>query len=292
MPYSIRKPVFIVGFGRSGTTILYNLLAGHPDLGWLSNYNERIPNFPCLSVLSRVYGYPWLGKRFGHMKGFPKPIEGYGRWKYFHPEDNAEATFKTTLGAKDASGMDRERMISYISRVLKYSGTTCLLMKTTRNTLRIPYLYALFPEAYFIHILRDGRAVTNSLLKVDWWPNINLWWANERHPHELEMEGMDRYTLAARHWAKSVQKAIDDLHSVPPSQYLEIRYEDLTKNPIDEIHSITEFCGLPWTPRFEAHLKSFNISSQNYKWMDDLCPEKVKMIEKECGQLLAALSYE
>ena len=50
----LKLPVFIVGCGRSGTTIVYELLCEHPDFAWFSSYAERWPAFPQLEALTRL----------------------------------------------------------------------------------------------------------------------------------------------------------------------------------------------------------------------------------------------
>lgn len=46
------------GPGRSGTTLLYNLLALDPDAAWISGWNDRLPGFPPFSFLSRMQSSP------------------------------------------------------------------------------------------------------------------------------------------------------------------------------------------------------------------------------------------
>ena len=51
-------PVFLIGAPRSGTSLLYKCLALHPDLGYISNYNERLPRWESVSLLNRDPGAP------------------------------------------------------------------------------------------------------------------------------------------------------------------------------------------------------------------------------------------
>jgi hypothetical protein len=51
----LEAPFFGVACGRSGTTIVYELLCEHPDLAWLSNHAERLPAFPQLEALTRLW---------------------------------------------------------------------------------------------------------------------------------------------------------------------------------------------------------------------------------------------
>ena len=60
----IDRPIFILGNIRSGTTILYNLLATHPEVCWFSNYSDRYPNANAVPLLHRLLDLPVLGNHF------------------------------------------------------------------------------------------------------------------------------------------------------------------------------------------------------------------------------------
>ena len=51
---SLKNSLFILGTGRSGTTIVFRMLASHPELGWFSNYEERFPRVPQFALASRL----------------------------------------------------------------------------------------------------------------------------------------------------------------------------------------------------------------------------------------------
>ena len=64
------RPIFIVGTGRCGSTILYQLLSNHPQLGWISSWVDAFPMLPWLTVLNRFYQLPG-GNRFRQRRFFP-----------------------------------------------------------------------------------------------------------------------------------------------------------------------------------------------------------------------------
>src|SRR4051812_4787008 len=78
MMAEIVRPVFLVGVGRSGTTVLYEMLAGHCDFAWFSNYTERAPRLPQLAALSTLYAPAGLKGRPARL--MPRPVEGYRLW--------------------------------------------------------------------------------------------------------------------------------------------------------------------------------------------------------------------
>ena len=52
------KPIFVIGTGRCGSTIVFEALALHEKLGWFSNYNDRFPNLEFVSLAPRIYNLP------------------------------------------------------------------------------------------------------------------------------------------------------------------------------------------------------------------------------------------
>ena len=57
----IKKPIFIIGSGRSGTTVFYRFLSTHSELCWFSNYSDRFYNLQGLPLLHRLLNWPLLG---------------------------------------------------------------------------------------------------------------------------------------------------------------------------------------------------------------------------------------
>jgi hypothetical protein len=289
MSEAIQHPIFIIGSARSGTTIFYRLLAGHTGLGWFSSYVQVHENCRWLASLSRLYKVPFLVKRYQNERWLPKPIEGHKLWDIFHPVENSLGG--PPLIEQDVAAADVDGMKCYIADVLRFSGCSRFLNKNTRNTRRSRYLHAIFPDALFIHIIRDGRAVTNSFLNIDWWPTLSIWWADGKTPTQLEREGVDRVLTAARMWKSAVTRVLQDKEYLPPEQYMEIRYEKLMQDPTAEMKRVLDFCGLAWTSRFQAHIRAFDIESMNFKWTDRFTPGQVAAVEKEIGPLMNQLGY-
>ena len=61
MQNKIDRPIFIIGVGRSGTTILYNLLSIHPELCWFSRYSDMLPRNNYIALLHRTLELPYFG---------------------------------------------------------------------------------------------------------------------------------------------------------------------------------------------------------------------------------------
>jgi glycosyltransferase involved in cell wall biosynthesis len=207
----IRQPIFIVGCGRSGSTLLYNLMAGHKDLTWFSNYTDKYPNQPWISKFNYLFKDPTISKNFRDNQLFPFiiPSEAHDLWNLFHPLEQGGDPPLFESDVKDANVV---LMKKTILNHLKYSKCRRFVNKNTRNTHRSLYPYKIFPDALFIHIIRDGRAVTNSLLNVDFWRNLHLWYRDDfKTPTQLIQEGENEILLAAKLWKFEVQRML--LHS-------------------------------------------------------------------------------
>lgn len=289
MTDAIKRPIFIVGSGRSGTTIFYRLMAGHPNLVWFSSYVQAFPRRTWLARLNTLYQMPALGRRFRNKRWFPKPVEGHMLWDLFHPLKKSAGS--PPLTEKHVDQADTLRMRRFISDLLRSSGGARFMNKNTRNARRIRYLQTIFPDAFFIHVIRDGRAVTNSLLNIEWWPTLPLWWAEGKTPTELQSEGMDPALVAARHWKHGVERVLRDKEHIPPEQYMELHYERLMQDPITETKRALRFCDLPWSARFESHIQAFQLQSRNFKWADRFTAQQIATIEQEIGPLLERLNY-
>jgi len=289
MTNAIERPIFIVGSGRSGTTIFSRLLAGHRGLGWFCNYMQRFGGLPLLASLHVLYQTPALVRRHLDKRWLPKPDEARKLWDQFHPVENPMCD--PPLTEKDVAMADTEGMRRFIANVLRFSRRARFMNKNTRNTRRSRYLHAIFPDALFIHVIRDGRAVTNSFINVDWWSTLSIWWADGKTPTQLQQGGTDPLLVAAHMWESEVARMLHDKEHIPEDQYMEIRYEKLTQDPIAEMKRVLSFCDLPWTQGFQAHVEAFSIENRNFKWADRFTAHQIASIEKEIGPLLEQLEY-
>lgn len=158
----IDRPIFIVGCQRSGTTIFYRLLSSHPNLAWFSNFTDRFPGFPLLAMFSNLF--PLRQTKFILMPMrvmIPKPREGVRIFGM------CISVTKRSLSTNDVIPEDATRLINQITAHLRHHGRPRFLNKNITNAQRIGYLNAIFPEAIFLHMIRDPRANAASLLNWD-----------------------------------------------------------------------------------------------------------------------------
>ena len=157
MSTRLERPIFFVGMPRSGTTLLFEPFAHHPDLGWHSNYSQSYPTRPWLNALDRLfrgglldlsprklqYGKKILGNRF-----IPYPDEAYSFWDLFSSV-NFSRSYLLDVSPKPEA-VDTVR--SETERILRWQGRRRLTDKFTGPS-RIEFLRQLFQVAVLFLII-------------------------------------------------------------------------------------------------------------------------------------------
>jgi hypothetical protein len=284
----IRKPIIIIGAGRSGTTILYNLLALHPEVCWVSNLTNRYPRLPQLAVLHRVLDVPFIGHSMkqrlpDRTKSSLRPSEAENVYRaYCGFEDGRKMT------ADDLTPEMEDRFKGLVSTHLELTGKPRFLNKRTANTQRIELIDRMFPDAYYVHLIRDGRAAAASLFSVRWWPEIDIWWLGSK-AGEWEKTGREPIELCALHWQRNVQELLAH-RGLFEDRYLELRYEELVEDTPGSVSKIVRFCELLESQEFMQYIPE-KLVDMNYKWKEQL-NEKQKMVMNEAiGPFLVELGY-
>lgn len=283
----IDRPIFILGCGRSGTTILYNILCGHPDLAWFSNYTERFPGFPYVAKLSWLYQVEMLRKR--RPKGLPVPSEAHKLWDRCKPVEQSPGD--RPLTEKDAGTQDKRLTEDVIRRYLSLQRKSRFINKNTRNTRRVRYLNQILPDALFIHIIRDPRASVASFMNVPFWPELKVWCHDGITPNEHVANGGDAIELATQLWVAEVSQALEDKKCLASDRYLEIRYEDLMATPRETIAGVMEFCDLDWNPTFDRVYQTFSMRNMNHKFRSQFDRRQLETIERIACPLALDLGY-
>jgi hypothetical protein len=288
---TIKKPIFIVGAGRSGTTILYNLLSTHSELCWFSNYISKYPHFKQLFFLNKLLDVPFLGIKLRsniiYSKGPKfsiKPVEA----------DRIYHNFCGFIPSKKMTENDFDKNIDnkfkeLIRDCIRMTGNKRFINKQTSNIQRIRLLNVMFPDAQYVHIIRDGRAVANSLLNVSWWNDNKIWWLGKKPP-DWQARGKDPIELCALSWRKNVEEILVNKHLFS-DRYIEIRYEELVKNVKKTIFKITDFCMLKRSKTFENLLPA-SLTNMNHKWETSLSHQQKQTINNSVGNFLSELGYQ
>lgn len=284
------RPIFIVGAGRSGSTVFHRLLSRHPDVAWQSPLCDLLPAQPAWNrALLGLSRWPVAGTFLTRRL---RPGE---RYRFFEHCCRGFAQPCRDLVAADVTPLHRQAIPPALA-ALATSRRRRVLVKLT-GWPRVGFLRELFPTAKFVHVYRDGRAVAASLLAVGFWRGWKgppEWGFGELGPDaraEWEHHGKSFVALAGIQW-KLLMAAMDDaLRDIPATQVLQLRYEDLVRDPVAAFRTVARFCALEWTGPFERSIRKHRLRTANAKWRENLTPAQQWILEDVLAPALQRYGY-
>ena len=238
----------------------------------------------------RAIDLPVVGTR---LKRRWESAECYGFWDHFFRGFSQPCR---DLHADDATPHAAARLRRAVAGLVT-SRRSRLLVKVT-GWPRAAFLHAVFPDARFIHVYRDGRAVANSLLQVDFWRGWQgpaQWrWGPLDDAMQREWEAHDRsfVALAAIQWKILMRAAEAARRAVPAGSFMDVRYEAFAQHPLETFREVADFCRLDWTAGFERALSRYQVESANYKWQQDLDPAQQAVLLSVLGEDLRRRGYD
>lgn len=274
-----RQPVFpiFVGSGRSGTTLLRTIFDAHPQLavanepqfmGTAARQRKRLEadGFDSDEFLRLVFGNPNYGKL------------GLDR----------SAVESSVANAAPRSAADGVRAVFAV--FASREGKPLYGDKTPGYVVQIPELADMFPEARFVHLIRDGRNVALSYIERPWGPST--------------------VGEAAMYWRSRVSRGRKAGKALGSGRYLEVSYEDLVNDPETVVRQICEFLSLEFEPamlQYQEAAERFIASSHQPEaftalirpptsglrdWSTAMDPADIALFEMIAGDLLSDLEYE
>ena len=285
----IEKPIFIVGSARSGTTVLYDLLSIHPEVCWFSNYSDTFAGFNLIPLLHRIFDLPFVGaiarkgiisKRRFHIKPSEAEYIYHDHCGFKHKVKSTECDWDATI---------EEKFKESIKNHLSLTGKKRFLNKQIANNQRIRLIDRMFEDAYYIHIIRDGRAVASSVLNVEWWSDTDIWWLGEK-VSEWEKKGRPAIELCGLYWKRDVIEILEN-KSLFEDRYMEVRYEELVRDVKKTMYKIADFCGLSES-RYFFKMLPHTLPDMNYKWEGSLTEEQKGILDETLKPFLIQLGYD
>ncbi len=256
----IEKPIFIVGLPRSGTTLLDYILSAHPRAAYLSNVMNTLPDtILAIECVRRALKLNISGDR--HLKDsipvdFTTASEPIMHWQIWTGTSLYDLRYKkfsrASLGEAAVS-----RMKTDIRKVLHSSGiqNPRFVCKYPYFSMQMPLLQEIFPDAKFIHIVRRPDEVAHSLVKLYLLIEHQRVWVKHPsvktlipYPRTQYLEAMIRshgpesVLTTATVWKEAIQEFKRDAPQI--NHVMEIRYEDLMKDPKTSLDQILSFCEL------------------------------------------------
>lgn len=293
----IDRPIIFVGAPRSGTTLVFNTFAARPDLAWFTQHLSRLPRWPAVTVLARLAdlnaGLRKSIDRSDRSRGALEklrvgPSEAYGVWK----RCCGERFLFDFLRDEEATDVERQDTRELIGKLLRYEGKDRFATKIT-GPARIAYLSSIFPDARFVHVIRDGRAVVRSLLEVHFWRGTwrerEVAWSGGLTEEELALwrdRDQSPVVLAALQWRAVVRAARDEAQLVG-DRYAELRYEDFVAEPDAVLDEMTKFCELPPSDRAHDFLaRRVDVRDMNVRWREAFEPAEIELLDELIGDEL------
>ena len=275
----IPEPIFVVGTGRSGSTVFFDIFAGHPRVAWLSSLANKYPDRLKLhSKLMRARGYPLIDGLLGHHFG---PSEAYPFWELVCP---GFSNPHRDLLAEDVTPISARRVRESIGRIV--NNTRARFLAKITGWPRIRFLHEIFPHALFIEVTRNPEATASSLLEVPFWdgwrgpPN----WRRGPLPADLDalwrQEGESFVALAAIEYIL-IQRAMSQCRdALRPDQIHTVAYSDLCANPVDVFRKVLEFCHLEWSARFEKAIDRVRLVNRDEQWRARLSASQQSVLQR------------
>ena len=296
-----KPPVFIVGFPRSGTTHLHNLLLQDSQFGAVTNYQAAVPT--CFMA-----GGDWLKRLFAKFAPATRPMDNvrvdmdmpqeeeiaianscHVSWlHHFSFPRRARLYFDKYVMMQELSdrelGLWQRTFMDVARRAALASRGRRLVMKSPTHTGRIPYLLQLFPEARFIHIVRRPFDVYRSMMHL---------YGKLLPIHQLQvMEPGDMGDHVVYAYKAMMGNLLKEKTLAPDGRFVEIRFEDLERRPLLELERIYSTLALPgWDrarPRFEAYLGTISGYRKNVFRFDQ---ELMDRVNDEWAFALDAWNY-
>lgn len=247
-PYEmIERPVFLVGSERSGTTLLRLMLDHHPNMLFWAEFEYAIDlvgdqgQYPAMADY-----YRWLqsdrnflmdGPTIDRRLSYPALVNSFLR-----QFQNFSASPKPLIGATVHHHFDR--------------------------------VLHMWPDAVFIHIVRDGRDVARSCMKMGW---AGDGW-----------HGAARWVQAETLWDKLKLR-------LPESRRLEVRFEQLVENTTETLDRICQFMGDRYHPDMMNYAKGTDYGLPDMslvnQWHSNLSKREIQLIEARIAPLLVERGY-
>jgi omega-hydroxy-beta-dihydromenaquinone-9 sulfotransferase len=276
------KPILIIGAPGSGTTLLHQTLCSHRDIAYITHNMLRAGILrhgrlvgdrrrALLMLQNLIHRDPASNNPLGDALW----IKYFGDYNYMTEKDYSE----------EMADYFRKKVL----QVQNLWGRPRFVDKTLVNCFRVRLLNSIFPDAKFIHTIRDGRAVAFSILN-----KIDI--AGDRFAlfdvgfkdilgdkYKPDRSELYNYGLA---WAEFVRKG-REANAVAQNRYYEVHYEKLVTEPYDELRNIVDFCELDWYSEFEEKIPP--TQNMNEKWKQKASKEQRIDLEESTFDLRQTL---
>jgi hypothetical protein len=293
-------PLFIVGHWRTGTTLLHELLILDPRHGYPTTYE-------CLAANHFLVTGRWLPRLLWFLMPARRPMDNMAAgWD--RPQEDEFAL--CMLGQpspyltiafpnrppQDQEALDLEGMAPAaraawkhafvrLLQALTFKDPRRLVLKSPTHSCRIRTLLELFPDARFVHIVRDPYVVFPS--------TVNLW-KTLYETHGLQQPtfaGLEEYVY--RTFTHLYAKLEEGKALVDPARFYELRYEELVRDPVGQMRALYEHLQLGGFEAVLPRLQEYLAGVAGYQTNRyEMSPELRAEITRRWGEVIRRYGYD
>lgn len=269
------QPIFVIGAERSGTTMLGSMIGAHSNILCLPESNFIAVHMPTADP--------------------QQPVDAFAVLRMFRSHYKFRTMWRDVR--LDEAELQRRGKITYPELVhwlveqyalsVHKEAVDFWLDHAPNNLLYVHRLNQHFPEARFVHIIRDGRAFANSMIAADWGPN----------------DVID----AAERWIYFIGLGMVAMNYLGENRIITVKYEDVVLKPEESMQSIARFLGIEFqqgmcsptglsVPGFIKKTHALLGASVEPKrldaWKQKMKPRDIEILESMIGDLLLILGYQ
>jgi hypothetical protein len=295
-----KPPVFIIGFWRSGTTLIHNLLCLAPGAAYITTYQTVFPN-----LLSHSWWFkPIIGKFWpthrpfdGVKMGMDLPqeeeialanLQDISFYNFLCFPKDFDRLYDDQLFLKD---LDDKHITRWKTEYLKLIKKAMLNVKGDRfiskspsNMARISQILELFPDARFIFLYRDPYKTVESYYRFfqEVMPVIQVQDAGE----ELTRERMTRV------YAEMVRHYYLDKDKIHPQNLMEINFDDFNKNAVECLSRIFDQFNIPGFKAAREHFENYMKEIYDFKQTNyEITRETIQWVNEYAADIVDRLGY-
>jgi len=300
-----KDPIFILGFYRSGTSYLHQLLAMDDRLGYHSNFQMVLPEImlssekillPVFEFICRTFNlkdsvhrvplsFRFPGEEDATMTTFLNPRGA--QLGYFFPKKMREQFQKYVLFENiPASEFEawKQDFVFLLKKISLANHNKQLVLKSPPNTARIKLLLSLFPNAKFIFIHRNPYEVYLS--------NKQFWKVTQRIFALGGIKSVDINSIILDTYSQMMHRYLLEKDLIPEGQLIELPYEDLIQKPLESMRKIYETIHLHDFGYCENKLKSFVERQKGFVRLEHKIPaDERKIVTEKLESLIRHWNY-
>ena len=267
--YGTNSAVFVIGAPRSGKSILGRLIRKYFNINFGTESQFIVPFYKRLHKIENLSD----PKNMDRLIRQVAEERCFARWKRQFGFSLDLDSLKQEIAVPTFRGL----LDAIFGQFSRFAGRTRWADASARYTLDLPLLEAFYPEAQYVHVIRDGRDVAGDLQYTPYGPK--------------------NYLQAAFYWRHYVMSALNFGEQICSSRFHEVRYEALILDPVNVMTRLARFFQIDEghqqvIARIKQQIHEDLQRDNRFKWKKVMPPSRIEMFEKGAGDLLQTLGYE